>query len=613
MTVNLLAGRARAGRAVIATALAALVAVFAPLHAVGVAAFAASDSIQRLDGFALELGEDSPYGATLDPAGRFAYFGLASRPSAAGAAVDRGAIIKVDLDNFSRVGALTLEPGENQFIARGLMDPRGAFAYFVTGERDGGNPRPAVVVKIDLHTFTRVGAITLETDEGGVSSALIGPDGEFAYFGTAGTSTDPARVVKVKLGGATCVGGAVCGGMERVGAVEMNAGEKNIQSGVIDPSGAFAYFGTEAGEVLKVRLDGATCAVSTVCGGMERIAGLSLEPGETFIASAAIDPAGAFAYFFSLFGPIVRINLVTFSRDTVLTLDNSIYGQFISLGAAAISPDGAHLYVSHNSGGQVVQIDVATFAPVGVATPDSGEGTPRHLLITPDSATLITGTDNARPGRILKFQLVLGSGTSTGTDPAASLVAPSFVAPGGVLPALPAGVGAWVQADGSSEPLAVSSPGVNQLRYAADGVEVTFTGGSGSSVSRGLVADANGEVVCEVCLQLAAGQVIEVWMFSTPRLVAAHLTEDLPCQRFSVPVVAPLDGGGPVVAGAHTLQLALPTASGMQAVNVGVTVGGPVPASVPAGEGSMPFGAVLFVLLGAAGVLVAGRRLVTAG
>ena len=42
-------------------------------------------------------------------------------------------------------------------------------------------------------------------------------------------------------------------------------------------------------------------------------------------------------------------------------------------------------------------------------------------------------------------------------------------------------------------------------------------------------------------------------------------------------------------------------------------VGGPVPASVPAGEGSVPFGAVLLALLAAAGALFAGRRLVTAG
>jgi hypothetical protein len=82
--------------------------------------------------------------------------------------------------------------------------------------------------------------------------------------------------------------------------------------------------------------------------------------------------------------------------------------------------------------------------------------------------------------------------------------------------------------------------------------------------------------------------------------VAARRIEDLPCQTFAIPVGAPLDGG-PVSAGAHTLQLVLPTGSGMQAVNVGVTVGGPVPASVPAGEGpAVPAGLLLFGLAAAA-------------
>jgi hypothetical protein len=48
-----------------------------------------------------------------------------------------------------------------------------------------------------------------------------------------------------------------------------------------------------------------------------------------------------------------------------------------------------------------------------------------------------------------------------------------------------------------------------------------------------------------------------------------------------------------------------------QPLSLGV-VGGPVPASVPAGEGSVPSGAVLLALLGAAGAVVASRRLVTA-
>jgi hypothetical protein len=64
----------------------------------------------------------------------------------------------------------------------------------------------------------------------------------------------------------------------------------------------------------------------------------------------------------------------------------------------------------------------------------------------------------------------------------------------------------------------------------------------------------------------------------------------------------------------RTLQLALPTASGMQAVNVGVTVGGLVPSRVPAGDGpSVPVGLLALGLLAAAGAVVAARRQVVTG
>lgn len=171
----------------------------------------------------------------------------------------------------------------------------------------------------------------------------------------------------------------------------------------------------------------------------------------------------------------------------------------------------------------------------------------------------------------------------------------------GGMPLVPVGAGVWQQTDRSSVPLVASSPGPNQVRYTADGLEVTFTGGAGTGVSRGLVANADGEVVCEICASLEAGGVIEAWMFSEPRLVAAWRIEDLPCQRFTIPVVAPLDGRGPVPAGVHTLQLALPTVNGMQAVNVGVTVGtssaAPVPNRVNTGGGPVPVMPLSFVLL----------------
>jgi len=52
----------------------------------------------------------------------------------------------------------------------------------------------------------------------------------------------------------------------------------------------------------------------------------------------------------------------------------------------------------------------------------------------------------------------------------------------------------------------------------------------------------------------------------------------------------------------------------MQAVNVGVTVGGPVPASVPAGEGpAVPVGLLALGLLAAAGAGLAARRQAVTG
>jgi hypothetical protein len=172
----------------------------------------------------------------------------------------------------------------------------------------------------------------------------------------------------------------------------------------------------------------------------------------------------------------------------------------------------------------------------------------------------------------------------------------------------------WQRADGTQVPLEVSSPEEGQVRYAADGLQVTITGAAGTSATNGLVADPDGEVECEVCTTLAPGGIVEAWVFSTPRLAGAHTVVAGDCQTFTISMADPADGEGPVVAGAHTLQLALPSADGMQAVNVGMTVGSPVPTSVPAGDGpAAPVGLLAFGLLAAAGAALAARRMATAG
>lgn len=183
-------------------------------------------------------------------------------------------------------------------------------------------------------------------------------------------------------------------------------------------------------------------------------------------------------------------------------------------------------------------------------------------------------------------------------------------------PSQPAGSGQLVVEDGSERPMTVSAPTAGRLRYEADGVRVTLSAGVGTSVTSGPIVPTSRAITCEVCVSLPVGGVLEIWMFSEPRLVAAwRVTEDA-CQTFSVPVGEPLDGLGPISAGPHTLQVAMPTAAGMRAVNVGVTVvdggepGGPIPTSVPAGEGPARSIPPMLVLLTAAVALagVGGRR-----
>jgi hypothetical protein len=86
---------------------------------------------------------------------------------------------------------------------------------------------------------------------------------------------------------------------------------------------------------------------------------------------------------------------------------------------------------------------------------------------------------------------------------------------------------------------------------------VTFTGGAGTGVSQGLVANADGEVVCEICAFLAAGGVIEAWMFSEPR----YLGQIAVGADGTFSGVAPL---GDLEEGEHTLQVNGSTVRGSQ-------------------------------------------------
>ena len=180
-------------------------------------------------------------------------------------------------------------------------------------------------------------------------------------------------------------------------------------------------------------------------------------------------------------------------------------------------------------------------------------------------------------------------------------------------PWVPGAQGEMQREGGQPVQLAAISSSAGEVAYVDDDglLSVVFTGDTTTSVARGLVATREGMVRCEVCGDMTPGSIVEIWAFSTPRLVAAAVVDERGCIDVMVPLSAPLDGGPAIEAGQHTLQVILPMDDGLGrlAVNVGVTVGGLTPTSLPAGEG-MPTGvAGLLGMLGAAlAVLVPALR-----
>ncbi len=380
------------------------------------------------------------------------------------------------------------------------------------------------------------------------------------------------------------------GTFTRIGEV---TGVKQVVSFDIGIDGEFWVYADETpgtGQPGFGRVDPATAQFTPLGAGPERLAALGSDADGELIGIAYSDT-------------VYRYDAGAGTWTEIGEVPSSVL-------AGDFDADGA-LLVQGWSGG-LDRIDLGTTPPtVTRVFTFSGDWTPA----TGGEAFAVAGPSD---GRTLA-QAIAGVTPGGGAAPVAP--GPSWVPTTGGAPTLTPGVGQLQRPDRSTLPLSTSSPAPGQVRYAADGISVTFTGAPGTGAGTGLVATPSGTVECEICAFLAAGGVIEAWMFSEPRLVAAWRIEDLPCQRFTIPVGAPLDGGAPLPTGTHTLQLVLPTDGGLQAVNVGVTVGAVRPTAVRAGMG--PAGAdgsvtalgwaPLLVAAGAGSLLLRrGRRRLTA-
>lgn len=247
-----------------------------------------------------------------------------------------------------------------------------------------------------VHDFRREAGLRLNPSEYYLASAVIDPAGRYAYLGT---STPPGQIVKIDLKT-----------WQRVGTITLSdsegeAGERFLFSAAMDPAGRYAYFGTGdyPGKVVKIDLER-----------FERVGSISLEPGEDVLRSAVIDPDGAFAYFGTdtYPGHIVKVDLARFERVGSIDLDESI--PYVTP-AAVIDPSGRYAYFGAYLG-NLLKIDLANFTLAGNL--DTGVGTLLGTaLIEPSGRFAYIGT-YGDPGQIVKVDLADFSLSGTLTLPA---------------------------------------------------------------------------------------------------------------------------------------------------------------------------------------------------
>ncbi|MBI5154836.1 SUMF1/EgtB/PvdO family nonheme iron enzyme [Candidatus Poribacteria bacterium] len=288
----------------------------------------------------------------------------------------RAIIVKVDLATFTRVGAIQCEDGEG-YPRAAILDEAGRAAYFAMAAN------PGRIVKIDLDTFTRAGGLMLPPGEENLQCAAFDPATRMAYFGT---STSPGRVVKVNL--AT---------FERVGSLLLDYEENDIRCAVIDPSRREALFGTSTypARIVKVNLDR-----------FERVGALKLWTGSYF--AAVMDVANDSAYFCSQNG-VQQIRLDRFSAGA--------FAANADASCLAIEPARGELYVGDSrSPGHVRRFTLPALTAAGIIT-TTEEPLIRSVAVDSARGRAYFATVS-EPSRIMKVNLdnfTRSSGIKLGT------------------------------------------------------------------------------------------------------------------------------------------------------------------------------------------------------
>ncbi|MFA5974765.1 MAG: hypothetical protein WC859_01190 [Elusimicrobiota bacterium] len=322
----------------------------------------------------LKPGENFVTTGVLDERSDTAFFATAESDFRYSLETSSATVLQIRVSDFSIRKRIVLEAGETPLQAA-VLDPHRRRIYFGTY----GDPNREVsgqIIQIGVDPFEKKKTYLLPKGEFGISSGVLSPQGDTAYFGTLfGT------VVSIDLTGMTLIGDSKL-------ADETNA----FQCAVRDPSGMFAYFGTTAGNVMKIRLADMSP--------LENITALRQEPG---FRCAFFDPASPYVYFGTQGKPakVIRFLLTDFRPEEAFLLatgQNDLVAGFCPRGK------GIAYLIAAGPPAQLIQIKLKPFSILSSRPLPEEIGDVRCAVFDGQRQAVYLGTGRD-PGQIVRIPL----------------------------------------------------------------------------------------------------------------------------------------------------------------------------------------------------------------
>lgn len=257
-----------------------------------------------------------------------------------GADTSPGRVIKIDIATFSRDGALDFAgPNEDKITCAGVIDTSGAtnYAYF------GVMGTPAVgkgnkVVRVNLNTFTQDGSIEpANTNYVEPHSASIDTINGFAYFDSTdpGNNTTYLHQIDLSLFGS--------GWDTATESITVSASANALHNQIIDTTNNFLYTASYTSPAVIYKID--TNPSNT----FEVESSLTLNTGENLITSSSLDRGNEMAYFVTGQGgatvKVIKVNIdaPTFSRVTSITMNGGETGE---VNTSLLDEDKGTMYIA---------------------------------------------------------------------------------------------------------------------------------------------------------------------------------------------------------------------------------------------------------------------------